>query len=439
MQITPLVLRSTLVAGLGGFLFGFDTAVVAGCTAAIKKLFMLNELSLGFMVASALLGTISGAAMAAKPSEQLGRRESLYWIAFFFLVSAIGCALAWDLYSLVFFRFIGGLSIGGASVIAPMYLAEIAPPQWRGRIVGVFQLNIVVGILGAYLSNFMVGYLSDPALAWRFKFGMEAFPALFFLVALRTVPRSPRWLVKKGFMEEAHRTLAAVGEKQPETAISAIEKSFLSKQTDSVWRKDYRFPAFLVIVIATLNQLSGINGLLYYINDIFRMAGFSEFSADLQSVSVGLTNLIFTILAMTLIDRWGRRRLLQLGSIGMAFSLFGAAFIFETGTYQNLLVWILMAFIASFAFSHGAVVWVFISEIFPNSVRAQGQALGSTTHWIVCAAVSWTFPYFAALNPSLPFYFFGAMMLVQLLLVLTIFPETKGKALESLDRSHQTL
>ncbi|MCP3965245.1 MAG: sugar porter family MFS transporter [Lentisphaerae bacterium] len=435
MKFRGLLVRSTITAALGGLLFGFDTAVIAGCTHEVKQLFGLSESMLGFMVASALIGTILGSLFIGKPGDAYGRRICLKVTGILFLISALGCAFAWSLQSLILFRLIGGLGVGGASVLGPMYIAEISPAKLRGRLVGFFQFNVVVGILVAYFSNYLTDVWAVTGTAWRVKFGIEAVPAILFLIMLYTIPRSPRWLIKRGKIEEAESTLTAIGEENVKQEMQEIVDSLGHKHPTSrekLFQWKYRLPIFLAISVAAFNQLAGINALLYYLNDIFREAGFSKFSSNIQAVAIGVTNLLFTILAMSLIDKIGRRKLLLTGSIGTAATLAGVSYIFLSGQHQQFLVWLLIAYIAFFAFSSGACIWVYISEVFPNKVRGRGQALGSFTHWGLCAVVSWTFPILAKISSGYPFVFFAAMMVLQFFVVLFFFPETRGVSLEEL-------
>ena len=436
-RMTRYLVRSTIVAALGGLLFGFDTAVIAGATAALTSVFQLTAPQLGFAVASALVGTIIGSVASGRPGDRFGRRDSLKVTGILFFASALGCALSWNLASLVAFRFIGGLGIGAASVLGPMYLAEIAPAKWRGRLVGFFQFNVVLGILAAYLSNYLLGLAGLGTLEWRWKLGMSAIPAALFFLMLHTIPRSPRWLVKQGRNEEAREVLEKVGEADVAGELAAMIQSVAHEQDrhgEALLQKAYRLPIFLAVSVAMFNQLSGINALLYYLNDIFTAAGFNKVSGDLQAVAIGGTNLLFTMIAMTIIDKVGRRLLLLVGSIGTAAALAGVAYVFFTEKHQQLLVWLLVGYIAFFAFSQGAVIWVYISEVFPNHVRARGQALGSFTHWSMCALISFTFPILAKNSGGYPFVFFSAMMVVQFFVVLLIYPETKGISLEELQR-----
>jgi sugar porter (SP) family MFS transporter len=437
MTLNAYLLKSTVVAALGGLLFGFDTAVIAGATHALKDLYGLSDSLLGVTVASALFGTILGAMFASIPADRYGRRDSLRLMAILYLISALGCAFAWNWYALVFFRIIGGLGIGGSSVLGPMYIAEIAPAKWRGRLVGFFQFNIVFGILLAYFSNFVIGRAELGAPEWRWKLGVSAIPAAFFLLMLFGIPRSPRWLVKQRRVAEARETLRLSGEANYEQELQDIVASIDVEHghgDEPLFTRKYRMPIFLAISIAMFNQLSGINAILYYLNDIFTQAGFSKDSGDLQAVAVGATNLLFTILAMSVIDRIGRKTLLLVGSVGTAVCLAGVAAIFAMHSHQNLLVWLLMGFIAFFAFSQGAVIWVYLSEVFPNRVRAKGQSLGSSTHWFMNALISGTFPLLAAASGSVPFVFFSAMMLLQFFVVLFTYPETKGVTLEQMQK-----
>jgi len=436
MKLNSTLLKSTVVGALGGLLFGFDTAVIAGATQALKVLYQLSPLGEGFTVASALVGTVIGSMLAGMPGDRYGRRDSLRGMAVLYVVSALGCALAWNWTALVIFRFIGGLAIGGSSVLGPMYIAEISPAKWRGRLVGLFQFNVVFGILLAYLSNYVLGTMGFGAAEWRWKLGVTALPAAFFFLMLFGIPRSPRWLVKKGRIDEARDVLRLIGEENYEQELKDIVESIDAEHvtSDALFTAKYRVPIFLAISIGMFNQLSGINAILYYLNAIFEHAGFSKVSGDLQAVAIGATNLLFTMLAMSMIDRVGRKTLLLIGSVGTALCLGGVAAIFLTGRHENLLVWMLVGYIAFFAFSQGAVIWVYISEVFPNRVRAKGQSLGSFSHWIMNALISWTFPLMAVSSGGYPFVFFSAMMVLQFFVVLFFYPETKGISLEEMQK-----
>jgi MFS transporter, SP family, arabinose:H+ symporter len=436
MKLNSFLLRSAIVASLGGLLFGFDTAVISGTTRELTQTFHLSSHGLGFTVFIAVVGAIFGSMLAGIPGDLFGRRDSLRVLAVLYLISALGCAFAWDWTSLVIFRFVGGLGIGGSSVLGPMYIAEVAPAKWRGRLVGLFQFNVVLGILLAYLSNFVVGAMQLGAAEWRWKLGIPAAPALLFFLLLFTIPRSPRWLVKKQRVDQAKEVLRITGEENYEQELQEIVASIDAEHvsTDPLFSWKYRLPIFLAVSIGMFNQLSGINAILYYLNDIFAYAGFNKVSSDLQAVAIGATNLVFTMLAMSVIDRIGRKTLLLIGSVGTAACLGGVAAIFLSGRHQDFLVWLLVGYIAFFAFSQGAVIWVYLSEVFPNRVRAKGQSLGSFSHWFMNALISLVFPSMAAASGGYPFVFFAAMMVLQFFVVLFVYPETKGISLEEMQK-----
>jgi len=436
MPLNSVLLRSTVVAALGGLLFGFDTVVISGTTQALTDLFRLSPLALGVTVSSALAGTIIGSMLAGIPGDAYGRRDSLRILAVLYFVSAVGCGFAWNWTALVVFRVIGGLAIGGSSVLGPMYIAEIAPAKYRGRLVGLFQFNVVFGILLAYFSNYLMGVLNLGAAEWRWKLGIAALPAAFFLVMLFGIPRSPRWLAKKQRIDEAREVLRITGEENYEQELQDIVASVDADHSagDSLFSSKYRFPIFLAVSIAMFNQLSGINAMLYYLNQIFAQAGFNKVSSDLQAVAIGATNLIFTMIAMTLIDRIGRKKLLLTGAVGTALCLAGVAYVFLSHSHENILVALLVCYIAFFAFSQGAVIWVYIGEVFPNRVRASGQSLGSFTHWLMAGIISLGFPAVAAKSGGYPFIFFSAMMALQFFVVLICYPETKGITLEDMQK-----
>jgi sugar porter (SP) family MFS transporter len=439
VKLNRYLFGSALVAALGGLLFGFDTAVISGTTDWLRNEFKLTDFSLGFTVASALIGTIIGSIAVGKPADIVGRREILFMLAVLYFISAIGCALAWGWWSFMTFRFLGGLAVGGASVVSPMYIAELSPAKYRGRLVAITQFNIVLGILLAYLSNYIIGSLHIGAHECRWMFGVMAFPALAFFFLLFLTPQSPRWLIAKQRVDEARSVFKKCGVDTDsiEGEISEIQVS-LDMQHHSLYEpfftRKYLKPILLAMSIAFFNQLSGINALIYYTAYIFKMAGSGTESALLQSVIIGFTNLIFTIAAMTVIDRFGRKRLMFIGSIGYILSLSAVAYAFYTETGGALLLISLLVFIASHAFGQGAVIWVFISEIFPNRVRARGQALGSFTHWIMAAAISWTFPMIASISGWMTFAFYALCMVGQLFWVLMIMPETKGISLEKIQQ-----
>ncbi len=431
------LIKSTVVAGIAGLLFGFDTAVIAGMTGALTEHFHLSPASLGLTVAIALWGTIAGATLAGYPGDRYGRRDSLSGLAALFFITALGCAFAWNWTSFVTFRFIAGLAIGGSSVLGPMYIAEIAPASWRGRLVGFFQLSIVFGILVAYFSNYVIGQLDLGAVEWRWKLGVSAIPALVLLIALLFIPRSPRWLVQKNRIVEARSVLTMMGDPNVEAELHDMAAATSGRSSERLFVRKYRYPIFLAVSVAMFNQLAGINSILYYLNDIFSMAGFSKVSSDLQAVVIGATNLLFTMLAMSIIDKVGRKKLLLIGSAGTCACLGIVATFFATGKNKEFLIVPLIGYIAFFAFSQGAVIWVYISEVFPTRVRAKGQSLGSSTHWIATAVLSGVFPVLAARSVVIPFVFFAAMMLLQFFVVSLYFPETKGIPLEQMERQLQ--
>ena len=429
------VAKSTVVGALGGLLFGFDTAVISGVTNALTHTYQLSPALLGVTVSSALLGTVIGAITAGIPGQKYGRRDSLRVMAIFYVISALGCAFAWNWPALIFFRFIGGLGIGGSSVLGPMYIAEIAPPAWRGRLVGCFQLNVVIGILLAYVSNAWIDTMQLGATEWRWQLGISAVPAFLFLIALFAIPRSPRWLVMQGKLDESLAVLRLTGVAKPEDELNEIVASIDQERaasTDPLFSRQYGFPIFLAITMGMFCQLSGINAVLYYLNDIFTLAGATKVSGALQAVAVGATNLIATLAAMSVIDQFGRRKLLLIGTVGLAACLTAVSYVFMTHQHLHWLVWLLMAYIACFAISQGAVVWVYISEVFPNRVRSKGQALGSSSHWVTNAIISLVFPIMAGSSGAYPFIFFAVMMVIDFFLILKYYPETKGVSLEQM-------
>lgn len=433
------VVHGSVVAALGGLLFGFDTAVISGTTDALKSIFHLNSFWLGFTVAVALIGTVIGACTTGKPADLLGRKKTLSVLAVLYFVSAVGCAIAPSWTILLAARFIGGLAVGGASVVSPMYIAEISPSRWRGCLVAMSQLNIVIGILLSYISNYIMAQYVSFETAWRWMLGVEAIPAAVFFLLIFGIMESPRWLVSAGRSEEARRVLARLGEPDVDGELRDIQESLSDlpdHRQDRLFQRRYAKLIFLAMAIASFNQLSGINAVMYYAPKIFGMAGAAQNSALLQSIIIGGVLLIFTVAAMAVIDWFGRRALLLIGSVGMIFCLGLVAKTFAEGNGSGGGVGVLaglIGYIAFFAFSQVTVIWVFISEIFPNAVRAKGQALGSFTHWFMAAAVSWMFPVVAEISGAWAFGFFALMMIMQLLFVWKIVPETKGGTLEDIE------
>jgi SP family arabinose:H+ symporter-like MFS transporter len=432
---TRRVFTWSIIIALGGFLFGLDTAVISGAEQKIQELWKLNVFEHGLTVSIALIGTVVGAMLGGIPSDNLGRKKTLFWIAVLFLVSAVGSALAIDWYTFLLFRFVGGLGVGCSSVTAPMYISELAPASHRGRLVAMFQFNVVLGILIAFFSNYLLQDLGENS--WRWMLGVQAFPATLFLILVLFIPESPRWLVvKKGLVDEALEILRLINPQKAESELNAIRLShtapFSDQTGDNLFSKKYSFPVMLAILFAVFNQVSGINAIIYYAPRIFEMTGLGTDSALLSSAGLGLVNFVFTLLAVNFIDRYGRRTLMLIGSVGVIVTLVLVANSFYTQNFSGYAVPVyLFVYIAFFAFSQGAVIWVFISEIFPNEVRAKGQALGSFTHWLMATVIAFAFPFITEkLGAGNSFMLFAIMMVLQLLFVWKVMPETKGRSLE---------
>ena len=432
------LLFATVVSALGSFLFGFDTAVIAGTTRFISARFGLTDVTLGLTVSIALWGTVLGSIAVGRPGDRYGRKAMLYGCGVLYLLSALGCALApsWDV--LLVSRFLGGTAIGAASVMAPMYIAEIAPGRLRGRLVAVAQFNIVLGILVAFFSNYLL--VGSGPNNWRWMFGVMAAPAALFVVLLFLVPESPRWLVKMGRVELARAVLRGVGAADVDGELADIVSSLQAEAgagETTLFQRKYGFAIACAVLLAVFNQLSGINVIMYYAPMIFEQAGASTDTSMLQAVAVGVTNLVFTIVAMFFIDRLGRKTLLLIGAVGMAAALAGAGLHYLCPGFLPGagVVAFIVGFIAFFAFSQGAVIWVFLAEIFPNKVRAKGQALGSFTHWIMNAVIGLCFPAaLSAFGGGPIFLFFSAMMVPFFFFVWRVMPETKGRSLEELEK-----
>lgn len=448
----PLVIRSALVASLGGLIFGFDTAVISGTTEALKSWFHLSSGELGTVVGVALLGTILGALTAGQPADRYGRKKVLFAIGCFYILGALGSAFATNVWMLAAFRFLGGIGVGAASVCAPIYTAEIAPAKVRGRLVGLVQFNIVLGILMAYLSNWLVRLLvDDPQVDWRWMFGIMAVPSAIFLALLFTVPETPRWLIAHGREAQGRDVVARLTSSREEAdfQIREIDEALAQARTNNDADAKFFTPGnrrviLLAFTIAMFNQMSGINAILYYAPIVMEKAGASTNAAYLMSVAVGLMNLVATMTALTVIDRMGRRKLMLIGSLGYIVSLgflTGVMFYYEqsrgghfTSTSSILVLVGLLGFIAAHAFGQGSVIWVFISEIFPNRIRGRGQSLGSLTHWVFAWATSTAFPIVIdALGGATAFGIFLVFMVGQLLWVLKVMPETKGVPLEEME------
>lgn len=438
--ITKILIRAAIVASLGGLLFGFDTAVIAGTTSSIETLFQLSDWSMGFVVSSALIGTIIGTLVSSKPGDIWGRRQSLKVLGFLFVISALGCAFAWDYWSLCFFRLIGGLAIGGSSVLGPMYIAEISPAKLRGRLVILFQFNVCLGILLAYLSNALIEvvHLNVLHVQWRVMLGMGAVPALIFTIMLYTIPRSPRWLVSVNKYDEARKVLGQIGEVQIDREmeeITASLKSNAGQLKEKLFQKKYLYPIFLGVAVAAFNQFSFVNGFLYYLNDTLNEIG-ARFGGKFQPVIIGVANVIAVSIALLTIDKIGRKKLLLIGSWGAAIPLALCAYIAWSRNLIELFPWGIATFILFFSYSQGAVIWVYISEVFPNKVRSKGLSLGSFTHWALAAIAAQVYPVIVAIPKiglSIPFITGAVMMIVQFFVVWFLFVETKGVPLEQLE------
>lgn len=454
------LLYIVLVSALGGFLFGFDSGVISGCEKAIQAEFQLSGFWHGFTVSGALIGTIIGAFSVGWPSDRLGRRPTLMLMAILFVVSGVGCAFAGSQPVLAWMRFIGGLAIGGASVVVPLYIVEISPGHVRGRLVAMNQLNIVFGILVSYISNYFVakamlahGWLSSACewiakvctsapmtteqVMWRVMLGVEALPAIVFLFLLFTIPESPRWLVRANRKQAARDVLDLVGDEKPEKTLFEIEETLaVAARVGHVdlFQRRYLKPILLAFFIAFFNQVSGINAINYYAPRIFENFVGAQ-SALAATIGVGTVNLTFTILAFFIIDRFGRRVMIIGGSIAMTLMHFLVAWQLSLGQQANAVLAIggILGFIAFFAISSGAVIWVFISEIFPNAVRAKGQAFGCFTHWFMCTLISWAFPAVAERAGTYAFGFFGLMMVCQIIFAIRWMPETKGGTIEDIE------
>ncbi|OYO03223.1 sugar porter (SP) family MFS transporter [Propionibacteriaceae bacterium ES.041] len=442
----PLVIRSAIVASLGGLIFGFDTAVISGAEGSIQEVFGLSDGMLGFTVTTALIGTILGALIAGQPADRYGRKKVLYVIGVLYLIGALGSAFAPNVVALQIFRFIGGIGVGASSVCAPIYTAEVSPPKNRGKLVGLVQFNIVLGILVAYASNAIIRALIDGEHAWRWMLGVMAIPSVVFLLLLFTVPETPRWLMAHGRQDEAREVSERLTMTRAESddQLAEIARSLQdAAHAPSVpfFTKGHMRVIMLAVAIAFFNQMSGINAILYYAPRVMEAAGASTNAAFLMSVGVGAMNLVATMAALTVIDRIGRRSLMIVGSIGYLLSLgflSGVMFFYErigfNSTSSVLVLLGLMVFIAAHAFGQGSVIWVFISEIFPNRIRGRGQSLGSLTHWVFAAITSFAFPpIIGALGGGVAFLIFFVAMIGQLIWVLKVMPETKGVPLEEME------
>jgi len=430
------ITKWSLTAALAGFLFGFDTVVISGADQKLQELWNSTDIFHGSVVmAMALWGTVVGALFGGIPTKKIGRKRTLLWIGIFYTLSAVGSALANDPLTFAAFRFLGGIGVGISGIAAPAYISEIAPAKNRGRLVGLYQFNLVSGILVAFLSNYLLTGIGDND--WRYMMGVEAIPAIFYTVLVLSIPKSPRWLYINGQKKEAqYIIMSAYTQADAKELINEIQKdSETSLKSESIFQSKYSFILMLAFLVAAFNQFSGINAFLYYAPRIFEAGGFGQSAALLNSVGIGLTNVIFTYIGISLIDKLGRRILLYIGSIGyiISLTLISLSFILQWDGF--LLPVFLFLFIASHAIGQGAIIWVYISEIFPNNIRSYGQSFGISTHWVLAAIIPSLIPYlFGSIGPGIVFGFFAFMMVLQLIFTHFIMPETKGVSLEDLSK-----
>ena len=421
----------SLIVALGGFLFGFDTAVISGVEKSLQELFVMSPFMHGFAISSALIGTVIGALVVGKPTDIIGRKPMLYLIALCYVISAIGTALAINLSMFIFLRFLGGLAIGASSVVAPMYISEISPANVRGKMTALFQLNVIVGIMMAFISNYLLRDVGESA--WRWMLGVETFPAVAWLLLLLLVPESPRYLIKINDEIKARTIFEKTGIKDIDHEITEIRKN-LSQKQGKLFSRVYFNPIFIVFLVAMFNQFSGINAILYFAPRIFELSGMSQKMAFFQPVIIGVTNAFFTLLGMLIVDKVGRRSLLIVGSIGMAIGMFAiSGFAFKEFLGTTTLVFIII-YTASFMMSWGPICWVLVSEIFPNKIRGQAVAIAVAAQWTANYLISSTYPAMMDFSGGMTYGFYGLMSVLSAIFVWKMVPETKGKTLEDMDR-----
>ncbi len=430
------IMMWAITAALAGFLFGFDVVVISGADKKLQLLWNSSDAFHGAVVMGmALWGTVIGAIFGGIPTNKWGRKKTLLAIGILYTLSAIGSALSNDPYVFAFFRFMGGLGVGASTIAAPAYISEIAPAKDRGRLVSLYQFNIVLGILVAFFSNYLLSGIGDND--WRWMLGVQAIPAIFYTLFVITIPESPRWLISQSRVEEAKKVMKIISPDQDsELLATQMEEDYADAPKENIFMKKYRFPLMLAFLVAFFNQMSGINAFLYYAPRIFGEAGLGEKTALLSSIGIGIVNMVFTLVGVNLIDKVGRKKLMFIGSIGYIISLglVSMAFYFHwTGLAIPIFLFL---FIASHAIGQGTIIWVFISEIFPNHLRASGQSFGSSTHWVLAAIIPSLIPtLFSTIGPGTVFLVFTIAMVFQLLFVIFMMPETKGTTLEKLSKS----
>jgi MFS transporter, SP family, arabinose:H+ symporter len=438
MRPNAKLMQASLTGALGGLLYGFDTVVISGIIDSVAKLYSLSPTGVGLTVAASPVGNILGCFCAGVIGQRIGTRAALRIAAVIYLCACLAAAFSVGWPMLLGARFVGGMAIGACSVLGPVYITELSPAQWRGRLVGLFQINVVSGILIGLISNYFVRLANLGAMEWHVMLGVAAVPTLLFLILLLSIPLSPRWSVSRNQIDEALRVLGLVGAPDPKAELADIQSALQSEHAtvhEPVFQWKYRYPLFLAIAIGAFNQLTGINAIFSYVHSIFTAAGFSQLSSDSQGIAIGATNLLFTLVGMAMIDKFGRKSLLIVGAIGTALCLSGVAAVFYSNSHQAALLGLLVGFIAFFALSQGLVVFVYIGEVFPNAVRSKGQGVGNASLATINTTILFTFPILAHhFNAGAPFVFFAVATVVQLIVVTLFFPETKGQTLEQLQR-----